>query len=107
MQQKRKALKAMQRKFAALQERLKNELAALDTTEARVRHLDGLRKVGSASSMRRHESGAAPAVTAICNRAALHVPPCERTMTVGSAMRLSFLLETQWLAVPGYCICRG
>lgn len=52
MQQKRKALKAMQRKFAALQERLKNELAALDTTEARVRHLDGLRKVGSARGMK-------------------------------------------------------
>ena len=88
MQQKRKALKAMQRKFAALQERLKNELAALDTTEARVRHLDGLRKVGSTSSMRRHEAGAAPAVTVNCNRAALRSHP----MTVGSAVRLSFLL---------------
>ena len=72
VQQKRKALKAMQRKFAALQERLKSELAALDTTEARVRHLDGLRKVGSASSVTRHEAGAAPAVTPSCDRSAAH-----------------------------------
>ena len=102
MQQKRKALKAMQRKFAALQERLKNELAALDTTEARVRHLDGLRKVGSASSMTLHVAGAAPAVTSAF--AIVHLlisQPVRETMTVGSPIRLSFLLED---AVAG-CAC--
>ena len=102
MQQKRKALKAMQRKFAALQERLKNELAALDTTEARVRHLDGLRKVISASSTKGRGAGAAPAVKAFCSRS-LHLShPVTGPWQSALPSASDSFLEMQLLALPAY-----